>query len=404
MRILQINQNYNFGSTGKIMKEINDTICAQGHEGYMLCAYANGNDQHLFVMEKLPTGIAVRKNILFQNFSGLTGYTSWIKTHKAIRWIDTVNPDIIHLHNIHGDWINIKMLFEYLNSIQKPLVWTLHDCWAFTGRCSHFENIGCNKWKSCCYNCPDKHVYPATYFFDFSKKIWHDKKNLFTVSNNTYIVTPSQWLAEYVRMSFLGKYNIRVIHNGISLLNFNRKETRSKYLPAKEKHFILGVASSWTPEKGFYDMLELNKQIDKEQYQIVLVGLNKKQLHMIPDSIIGIGRTNNVEELAEIYSNASVFVNPTYQDNYPTVNLEAIACGTPVITYRTGGSVESVTSDVGIVVDKGDVNGIKKAIEIICQNGNYSHSRCQDYAKVNFSKDSSYQAYIRLYEIIKESV
>lgn len=398
MRILQINQNYNFGSTGKIMREINDTICGLGHEGFMMCAYAYGIDKNLFVLEKFPFSFAAKKNQLRQNLTGLSGYSAKHNTRKAIRWINQVNPDIIHLHNIHGDWINIGMLFDFLSNYNKPIIWTLHDCWPFTGRCSHFENIGCYKWKTGCFNCQNKKVYPSTYFFDFSRKIWNDKRKLFAKHDNTYIVTPSYWLANYVRQSFLGKYSVSVIHNGISLQNFCRHEGRSKYLPISNKFIILGVASSWTPEKGLGDFLKLNNIINKEIFQIVLVGLNRIQLNKLPESIIGIGRTNNVEELAEIYSNASVFVNPTYQDNYPTVNLEAIACGTPVVTYKTGGSVESVPSEVGLVVDKGDLIGLKSAIEKICLEKCFSKQKCQNYAELHFSKEKSYSAYVKLYE------
>lgn len=401
MKILQINQNYNQGSTGRIMREINDTIVSCGDESFMLCAYTLERVPNLYVMEtELPRKWAGRKNELIQRLTGMSGYTAWRHSRKAIKWIEELNPDIIHLHNIHGDWINIGILFTALKRFNKPIVWTLHDCWTFTGRCSHFENIGCYRWQTGCFDCPDKKVYPRTYFFDFSKRMWINKKELFTSLNEIHIVTPSQWLANYVKESYMGIYNVSVINNGINLESFTRKHTWSKYLPVKDKKIILGVASSWTPNKGIHDFVELNKQLDPNKYQIVLVGLNSRQLANLPKGIIGVAKTGSVDELAGLYSNATVFVNPTYQDNYPTVNLEAIACGTPVITYRTGGSVESVPEEVGRIVEKGDVKAMKVAIEDVCRNDHYSPQVCREYAECHFRKQDRYKQYMSLYECI----
>lgn len=405
MKILQINQNYNQGSTGRIMREINDTIVSCGHESFMLCAYTLESVPNLYVMETdLPRKWAGRKNELIQRLTGMSGYTAWGNTRKAVKWIEDLNPDIIHLHNIHGDWINIGILFSALKRINKPIVWTLHDCWVFTGRCSHFENIGCYRWQTGCFNCPDKKVYPRTYFFDFSKRMWINKKALFTSLNEIHIVTPSQWLANYVKESYMGKYDVSVINNGINLECFTKKYSWSKYIPSKDKKIILGVASSWTTNKGLHDFVELNKQLDSQKYQIVLVGLNSRQLTDLPKGIIGVAKTGSVDELAELYSNANVFVNPTYQDNYPTVNLEAIACGTPVITYRTGGSVESVPPEVGVVVDKGDVASLKREIEKVCEQNIFNEKVCIDYAKKHFGKFERYFEYISIYNRIYEEM
>lgn len=404
MKILQINQNYNQGSTGRIMREINDTIVSCGYDSFMLCAYSLERVPNLYVMEtELPRKWAGRKNELIQRLTGMSGYTAWRHSRKAMKWIEELNPDIIHLHNIHGDWINIRILFSTLKRINKPIVWTLHDCWSFTGRCSHFENIGCYRWKTGCYDCPDKKVYPRTYFFDFSKRMWTNKKALFTSPSEIHIVTPSQWLANYVKESYMGKYNVSVINNGINLESFTRKQIWSKYLPDKDKKIILGVASSWTPNKGILDFVELNKQLDPNKYQIVLVGLNSRQLAELPKGIIGVARTGSVVELAELYSNATVFVNPTYQDNYPTVNLEAIACGTPVITYKTGGSVESVPENVGVIVNKGDIIALKSAIEGVCNCNRYNPELCREYATQHFGKKERYMEYLALYKSINNN-
>lgn len=398
MKILQINQNFNFGSTGKIMKEINDVSETNGNVGYMLAAYAMGASPNLYRTEFLTNKIASRKNILFHRITGLSGYGKRLTTKSALKWIDKIQPDIIHIHNIHGDWINVKMLMTYLKSLHKPVVWTLHDCWSFTGRCSHFENLNCYQWHDGCEKCPNMTVYPRSYFFDFSYKMWRDKKEWFSGFDKMTIVTPSYWLSSYVKQSYLKSYHVQVIHNGIDLDCFNRRKTTSKYLKEiGNRKVILGVASTWTPFKGLEDFCRLYEMISRHEYVIVLVGLNSSQIRSLPSGMIGIGRTNNVEELVELYSNAFVFVNPTYQDNYPTVNLEAIACGTPVITYNTGGSVESVPSKVGLIVEKGDVSGIKSAIDEICSDNRFSSQSCREYALNNFDKHQKYKEYMSLY-------
>lgn len=398
MRVLQINQNYNFGSTGKIMKEINDVSESFGNNGYMLSAYRYGSSPHLYTTEFIPPKFASRKNILFHRITGLSGYGKIVTTKKALNWVDKVQPDIIHLHNIHGDWINVKMLMTHLKSLHKPIIWTLHDCWSFTGRCSYFERLGCNQWLDGCEKCADMNAYPRSYFFDFSKKMWNDKKKWFSGFDKMIIVTPSAWLGKYVKQSFLGEYPIQVINNGIDLDVFNINTSRNKYLQnVGARKVILGVASSWSPRKGMNDFIQLFEMLNQEKYVIVLVGLNVTQIKSLPKGIIGIGRTKNVDELVELYSNASVFVNPTYEDNYPTVNMEAIACGTPVITYNTGGSVESVPSSVGVVVEQGDINGLKSAIEDVCTKNMFSSESCRAYALQNFDKIKKYKEYISLY-------
>lgn len=403
MKVLQINQNYNIGSTGHIMKEINDVARARGYDGYMLCAYSHGGDQGLYVTEKLLMPVAVRKNILKHRLSGLSGYSSVFSTKKAIRWIETVNPDIIHLHNVHGNWINLRLLFDYIKGKNVPIIWTLHDCWSFTGRCSHFESFNCYQWRDGCRKCPSLDVYPTSYFFDFSRKMWRDKKRWLTGFRNLTIVTPSEWLANYVKQSYLASYKTVVINNGIDLTHFNITDNKSRYLSNEERKVVLGVASSWTQWKGLDDFIKLYSILEKSKYVIVLVGLNDKQYNSLPNGIVGIKKTQSVIELAELYSMASVFVNPTYQDNYPTVNLESIACGTPVITYNTGGSIESVPDKVGMIVEKGDIKGLASAIEKVCTSTSFDPLGCRKYAIEHFDKNKKYLEYIHLYNSVLQN-
>lgn len=395
MRIVQINATTKIGSTGKIMYEINDVLQRNGHKGYMVSAYTiDQNIDNQYCMNKSNYIRNVKKNILISRITGTMGYRYRKETLRMLEWIDSKKPDIIHLHNIHGDWVNLKCLFEYLKNKKIPVVWTLHDCWAFTGRCSHFELCGCNKWMHQCYDCCNKKVYPVTYFFDFSRKMYNDKKNMFTSLSNLTLITPSNWLKEYVEESFLGKYSIDVIHNGIDTSKYIKSD---KKVIDSDKKIILGVASSWSSTKGLDDFIELDKMIDHKIYQIVLVGLNKAQCKMVPKTICGIQRTNNEQGLIDIYSSAFVFVNMTYQDNFPTTNLEALACGLPVITYNTGGSPECITEKTGIVVQKGDLNGIVNAIKKVEQ---IDRNSCRDSAVKFFDKKINFDKYLKLYETI----
>lgn len=399
MRIVQINASYRIGSTGKIMSDLNTVIRSNGHESYMVCAYSpiksTGN---LYVMERLNHELAVRKNILISRVTGTMGYRQKLATKKVIQWIKNIKPDVVHLHNIHGDWLNIHELFNYLKASNVKVVWTLHDCWSFTGRCSHFEQINCSKWVDGCEKCANNKVYPISYFFDWTRQMWKDKRERFTGLKKLTIVTPSQWLADYVKKSYLSDYEVKVIHNGIDMNVFCPQKKRSIYLNAcADKKIILGCASSWTERKGLFDFYKLNEMLDHKEYQIVLVGLNSRQLSEAPSDIIAIGRTNNATELAELYSCADVFVNPTYQDNFPTTNLEALACGTPVITYQTGGSVESVDEEVGEVVEQGDIQGLLNAIQRI-EKDEELHRMCSAKALDFFNKNDRFQDYVRMYE------
>ena len=386
MKIVQINSTYNIGSTGKIMKDLNDVIVASGNESFMLCAYSKESCQNLYVMKsffKYPINDYI--NTMFPRITGLNGYGHKKSTKLAIQWLDSIKPDVIHLHNIHGDWINIRMLFDYIQTNKVKLVWTLHDCWAFTGRCSHFELFGCNRWKEECGHCQNKRVYPFVYFFDFSKKMLLDKKKWYGDLSNITLVTPSNWLKKYVEMSFLNKNKIVTIHNGIDT-SIYRKTEDNYFSFLGNKKILLGVSNSWSKTKGLNDFIKLDSIIDHSTYQIVLIGLNKRQIRKIPKSIYGMRRTTDQQELAKCYSSAHAFINPTYQDNYPTTNLEAQSCLTRCYTYNTGGCPESV--DSAHVFEKGDIEGIYKSI---VRNENVQH------IVVEFDKQKLFCEYLKIY-------
>ena len=397
MTIVQLNATAGIGSTGKIMYDLNDVIINNGWNSYMVSGYLSTIDiPNLYCMSKAPYNLSIRRNILISRLTGKMGYRYKHKTEKAIEWIDSKHPDLIHLHNIHGDWINIKMLFDYIKTKSMPVVWTLHDCWPFTGRCSHFEFSGCQKWRSGCSDCSARKIYPITYFFDYSAKMYEDKRDWFTGIKNMTIVTPSEWLAAYVKQSFLKDYPVKVIRNGINTEVYCPQKKISRYYTGlEEKYIILGVASSWSAQKGYDDFIKLDAMLNHEKYQVVMVGLNAGQMKQIPTTILGISRTNNERELAELYSGADVFVNPTYQDNYPTTNLEAQSCGTPVVTYHTGGSPEGVLPGCGAVIKQGDLQELFKQVQQICKD-NLKERLC-DISKFSFDRKLCFGEYCDLY-------
>ena len=293
-------------------------------------------------------------------FKGEQGLGSVIATRKLVGRLKEINPDIVHIHNIHGYYLNYPILFNYLKEANIPIVWTLHDCWSFTGHSAYCDAVGCTKWKNGCGNCPNLKEYPISYT-DNSKNNWIRKKEIVTGVPDMTIITPSKWLAELVKESFLSEYRVEVINNGIDTDVFKPTygDFRKRY-HLEDKKILLGVASVWEKRKGLDDFIKLSEMID-DSYRIVLVGLSDNQLKTLPEGIIGITRTNSVKELAEIYTAADLFLNLTYEDNYPTVNLEAQSCGTPVITYDTGGSGESVPESNKI--EKGNLKEVVKRLE-----------------------------------------
>lgn len=356
MKILMINSVCGIRSTGRICTDIAQELERRGHE----CKIAYGREtvpeKFKRYSLKIGTSLDVKLHGLKARVLDACGLGSKSATKKFIKWVKEYNPDVIHLHNLHGYYINIEVLFKYLAEAGKPVVWTMHDCWAFTGHCSHFGSAKCERWKTGCYACPKKKSYPTSIFLDNSKRNYALKKALFTAVKNLTVVTPSRWLADIVAQSFFNGYPIKVIHNGINLDVF--KPTESDFrerLGLGDKRLYLGVASAWHKGKGLHDMISISERLP-ESAKLILVGLTEEQLGDIPDQILGITRTNNIEELAQIYSAANVFLNTTYSDTYPTVNLEAQACGTPVVTYRTGGSPEGTVEEN--VVDQGDIDAL----------------------------------------------
>lgn len=399
-KLLIINVTANSGSTGRIAEEIGQTAIDNGYETYF--AYGRIARESKCNVIKIGNSLNVKfhgiESLLYDNH----GFSSRIATKRFIRRIEEIKPDIINIHNIHGYYINVKILFEYLSKTSIPVVWTFHDCWPFTGHCSYFDRYNCTKWQTECHHCPNKKGYPSSLFIDNSKNNFNRKKKLFSNINNLNIVTPSHWLTNISKQSFLKEKNIVTIHNGTNLNVFNIRDGKKRdELNLNDRKVVLGVASIWDKRKGLDDFIKLNELLS-EEYKIILVGLNKKQKGSLPANIIGIERTESVHELAELYSMADVFVNPTYSDNFPTTNIEALACGTPVITYKTGGSPEAVDEKTGVVVEQGNINQLKEAIELIAKNkGEYSEI-CRERAVNLYNKQDRFNDYIKLFNSLTE--
>ena len=386
----------NFGSTGMIMKNIQYKAKANGY--HMINAYpaslkSRQNQDDIHICSELTWKISRKLG----KITGLNGCFAYFSTKRFLHRFNKIKPDILHLHNLHNGYINLPILFKYIKKSNISVVWTLHDCWSFTGQCPHFEMIKCNKWRKGCYNCPQYLNYPAANV-DRTRIMWKLKRKWFTGIRNMTIITPSQWLADLVKQSYLKDYPVNIINNGIDLNIF--KPTPSdfrKNYGLNGKNIVLGVAFGWGRRKGLDIFIELLKRLDSDKYKIVLVGTDDKTDKQLPDNILSIHCTQNQTELAQIYTAADVFVNPTREENYPTVNMEAIACGTPVLTFRTGGSSEIVDGKTGVVVDCDDIDAMEIEVIRICEEKLYSEEACLERAQ-EFDMNDRFQEYITLYE------
>ena len=397
-KLLQINITANWGSHGKIAEDIGALTIENGWDSHI--AYgrrSNESKSQLYhignMADEYLHGIVSR---IFDNH----GLMSVGATKKLIDYIRQINPDIIHLHNIHGYYLNYPLLFEYLSKYGKPVVWTLHDCWTFTGHCAHYMFANCEKWKTECNNCPLLSNYPASMLFDRSKKNFQQKKQSFLSVDNLTLVPVSKWLEGELRQSFFKTKNIHLIQNGIDVQRFTpigqKDNILAKYGIPQNKKVILGVASNWY-RKGLDDFIAIRHMLPND-YHIILVGLSKKDKKKLPNNIIGIMRTENIDELVALYSACDVFFNPTWEDNFPTTNLEAMACGTPVITYNTGGSPEVITPETGIVIERGDLQSAVNAIKQVCIKGEKTYNDvCRNNILEHYNRMTMLNNYMALY-------
>lgn len=414
MKVLLINTTYkNGGSTGRIVYDLKSLIQQNNIDCYV--AYGVGDEiddnNTIRLQSKLELKINQFKSRLFARH----GFYNKKATERLLKFMDEIKPDIVHLHNIHGFYIHVGMLFDYLKNHNIPVVWTLHDCWSFTGWCAYFDYSKCLRWQSHCYNCPSKNDYPKAWISARAKTNFDRKKTTFCGVKNLTLVTPSKWLADLTRFSFLNEYPVHVINNGVDINEFKPKKTNFKeILGIQDKKMILAVAGGLAKRKGRDYLLNLPSLLNDNEV-LVILGIKKEQSSLLPQrNCIGIAYTKSIQELANIYSSADVFINTTLEDNFPTTNIEALACGTPVVTFNTGGSVEPVMDDedinelekcvitkVGGVVPKGDLDNMLRLVRKIIYSDkmNYMES-CKNKAIKKYNKEHQYYQYMQLYKKI----
>lgn len=398
MKILLINTFIGVSSTGNLTFEIYKNNLKKGDK----CVIAYGREDRKKCENKyqISNKFDYSLHAVLTRITDLNGCGSIFTTKRFIKFINEFAPDVIHLHNIHGYYVNMKILFEYIAAKDIPVVWTFHDCWPFTGHCPYYSNINCERWKTGCYQCPKKGQHPASYLLDNSSYNYKMKKKLFHLPRKMVITPVSEWLSKQVRESFLKDVEIETVYNGVDLEIFKPRDSefRAKY-KLENKIILLGVAINWVPTKGLADFVKLSERLPI-QYQIVIVGLDESQKNSLPSNILGFGRTENVLQLAEIYSAADIFINPSREETFGMVTAEALACGTPAIVYNATASPELVDNKTGIIVECGDIDAVVSAIDILRSHPLKSED-CVARAEKLFDKKKNQDQYREIYRRLR---
>lgn len=400
-RLLQINTTANCGSTGRLAKDIGDVAIAHGWESWI--AYGRDVAPGASHLIKVGSRTEVLWHVLMSRLFDLQGFASRCATKRLIREIREIKPDVIQMHNIHGYYLNMPVLFNFIAESKIPVVWSLHDCWTMTGHCAHFANIGCEKWQTECSHCPLKGEYPASLLTDGSQRNYRRKKALFTKLQNITMVSASHWLGGIIGKSYLAKYPLRIIPNGIDTEIYapqnNGAEIR-RHLGLEGKFVLIGVGTAWTREKGLYDYYELRKKLSAN-YAIVLVGMTDKQIAELPEGIVGLPRTKNPHELAELYSMADVLMSLSYLEAFGLTPVEGYACGTPAIVYDRTSTPELITPSTGYVAHAGDIEDVKQKVEALRTKGKAAYTEaCRAEALAKYRREDRFGDYIELYENI----
>ena len=399
-KLLQINSTANWGSTGKIAEQIGLAAMEAGWDSFI--AYGRYANPSASILIKVGSKVSQLWHLILSRLFDSHGLASRIATKRLVREIEKLNPDVIHLHNIHGYYLNYKILFEYLNTTNIAVVWTLHDCWPYTGHCAHYIQDGCCQWQRVCTRKDCRRHYPIS-LLSQTKRNFNLKRRLFTSLGSRLVMTPvSSWLADQTQKSFLGKQRIQYIYNGIDTSVFVPQEAsriKSKY-KLEGKTVLIGVASTWNEEKGFSDYIKLRKRLS-DAYVIIMVGVNSAEIAKLPEGIIGIKRTQTAQELAELYSASDIVLSLSRAETFGLTVTEGMACGTPVVAYDNTAQADLLTEATGIKVKTGDVDGVCDAVHTIRQRGKgYYSQACRARAKDYFDKDKCFRKYIDLYEEI----
>ena len=401
--LLIINVALNWGSTGKIVEGIGSLAKSRGWEVYVAhgARYKNRSSlKAIQISSMAEEWIHYIESSLFD----AQGLGSRCATRRLLRKLDEIRPDLVHIHNIHGCFLNYPLLFNYLRDKQIPVVWTLHDCWAMTGHCVHFERTHCEKWKTMCEKCPQKKDFPTSYLLDCSKRNFTLKKQLFTSMGTMRITTVSAWLKGVAERSYLNKFPIEVVPNGVDTNRFvySEKDVKNRFHIEKKK-LVLAVASGFGERKGVFDYASLSR-ILTDEYQLMLVGVNDHDRKVLPQSVIAVSRANGSEELAAFYSAADVLLSLSYEETFGLTVVEAMACGTPAIVYDNTAQPELITPETGLIVESGNVEKVKEAIKIVCSKGKSHYSKaCRNHA-LGYDEMRSYNKYLEIYEELAKMV
>ena len=409
--LVEINTVVN-NSTGRIMHDIQREADILGMETLSIVGR-----RHVYTdvpCVKLGNAVSFWIHVIWTTLTdrhGLEPILSVIYTGKMVRRIKEANPGIIHLHNIHGYYLHYPTLMKYLAYEYKgKIIWTFHDLWPITGHCAYYSAVNCDKWMTGCNHCPNKKRYPVSLGLDGSRKNYEIKQKLFTSLSNLTITVPSEWMASQVRQSFMGKYPVEVINNGIDTVVFDHNrlavdsDTESSRCVGKtswsDKKILLSVASIWDDRKGLKDLVALSDKLN-DDYVMVIVGLSKHQISMLPKGVIGITRTENIDELVSLYSRANIFINPSLEESFSLVTVEALSCGCPCIVLDTSAVAELVNDDNGVVLHSHKPEDYLDAIKSI-ENRRYSRENVRATA-LKYDNKYMLEGYMRLYgEILRD--
>lgn len=400
--LLQINVDANNGSNGSIARDIGSIALSKGWKSYI--AYGRRHIPCDSELIRIGNDFDVKLHGLLTRLFDLHGLGSILATKRFLRKVDRIKPDIIHLHNIHGYFLNYNILFKYLIKHQIPVVWTFHDCWPFTGHCGYFEKYGCTKWKSECKSCPGYKDYPRSAFFDLSRFQYALKKQLFTSLDTIHVTTVSAWLKGLTEQSYFSKYPIHVVYDGIDTESFvyRNSDLRTLY-HIEDKIVLMSAAANWTAQKGWNDYIELSK-ILPDDCIIMLLGVTDEQSKNLPSNIIPVARVEGKDKLAEYYSMADILLNLSYQETFGMTTAEAMSCGTPGISYNRTACPELITSETGIVVEAGDMDAIIAAIKTIQSNGkDFYREACRQRVLDNFDFKKVNRKFFDIYQDIIKS-
>ena len=392
MKILQINATYKAGSTGSIVRLISEMLDRHGIDNAVVCQHYSGEDKNVF---GISSPLDMKLHALFSRISGKNAAYSKRATQKVFRIIEDFAPDIVHLHNLHNNYVNLKMLLDFIGKKQIKTVVTLHDCWFFTGKCTHFVKCGCTRWETGCRSCPQLKQDIPSWFFDKTDVMRKEKQHGFSSIKDLSVVGSSDWIADLARRSLLKNGKISTIHTGIDTSVFTPEgESVRKDLGLEDKFVVLGMANKWLMKENT-EILNDFINNTPENYHLVLVGAEGKNT----DKVTYIDFVSDKPSLARVYRAADVFVNTTFEDTLPTVNIEALGCGTPVITYDSCGSGEIVGEGCGYVIPQLDFSALLKALEKIEKSGRASYSeKCRKHICENYNSETQYEKYLEIYK------